>query len=229
MTAIALLIGLLPVAPGQDAPQAAADPFRPDPAWKAIGKSLWFDPKERRVILRARVALRDGALEHLLCGANTKEHESVLATAAPARGIHAALLLAGAEVGHPVRFRPKYEPPAGTPIAIDLEWTADGKTHKANAREWVLDLRKQKTLDMDWVFAGSEFYRDEFAKMERYAADEGDLITVANFTSAILDVPTASSDSDAERTFVANTAKIPREGTFVTMILRPRKADKPAK
>src|SRR5206468_2480476 len=107
--------------PGAPAPPAASEPaddFRPDPAWKPLGPSLWFDPKARRLVMRARVALREGPLEHLICLKGTKEHEAVLATPAPARLIHAGLLLTGAEVGHPVRFMPKFEPPAGTPIAI---------------------------------------------------------------------------------------------------------------
>ncbi|MFO0887661.1 MAG: hypothetical protein U0790_00795 [Isosphaeraceae bacterium] len=34
--------------------------------------------------------LREGTLEHLLCLTNSKEHESILATDAPAVQIHAA-------------------------------------------------------------------------------------------------------------------------------------------
>src|SRR3982751_1387155 len=105
--------------------------FTPDPDWKPLGKSLWFDPKTRRLILRAHVALTEGFLEHLLCREQTKEHESILATGAEPKQIHAGLLLTGAESGHPVRFRPKFEPPAGSPIQIELEWTEDGKTHHA--------------------------------------------------------------------------------------------------
>ncbi len=77
--------------PGQTtAPVPATDEFQPDPAWKKLGKDLWFDPAARRLILRTRVCLRDGYLEHLLCAKNTKEHESILVTEAPPRLIHAA-------------------------------------------------------------------------------------------------------------------------------------------
>jgi hypothetical protein len=64
-------------------------------------------------------------------------------------------------------------------------------------------------------------------KKKAYAADEGDLITVANFQSAILDLPIASSASDADRGFATNTAKIPPIGTEVFVVLTPRKS-KPA-
>jgi hypothetical protein len=215
--------------PPDKPPQPESDRFQPDPSWKPLGPSLWFDAKNRALILRAKVAQREGALEHLLCGTNTKEHESILATSAPAWRIHAGLLATGADPGHPVRFRPQFEPPTGTPIQIDLEWVEQGRTQRALARHWVKDLRDGKVLQTDWVFAGSEFYTDPDTGQRLYAANEGDLFTVANFTSAILDLPLPSPESDVDRLFVANTEVIPPRGTWVTMILRPAKPpSKPA-
>lgn len=220
---LTLCLALVPAEPAASQERKPPlDTYKPDPAWKPLGPALWFDAKDRKLILRARVAMRQGALEHLLCATNSKEHESILATDAPAWQIHAGLLATGAEVGHPVRFRPKFEPPAGTAIRLDLEWDDHGQTRRAEARDWVMDARTKKSLEIDWVFAGSEFYTDPETKKERYAANEGDLFTVANFTSAILDLPLASSDSDTDRLFVAYTARIPPEGTYVTVILRPR-------
>jgi hypothetical protein len=227
ITTLALWVslGLAVQAPDPAANDARqADALRPDPAWKALGPSLWFDAKERRLVIRARVALREGPLEHLLCLKGTKEHEAILATPAVARQIHAGLLLTGAEVGHPVRFLPKFEPPAGTPISITLEWVQDGKTRTADARQWVLDEHARKPLETDWVFAGSELVEDPVTKKPYYLADDGDLITVANFGSAILDLPFASSSNDTDRLFVARTSVLPPRGTGVTMYLRPRRA-----
>jgi hypothetical protein len=222
MTSLLLLVALFG-GPADDR-KAVADDFHPDPAWKPLArdKPIWFDPKEKRVILRARVALTDGYLEHLLCLEQTKEHESILATDAPPRAIHVGLLLTGAEPGHPVRFEPKFEPPAGTPIRMELEWVdGSGKTQRANAREWVKDQKTQKPLDIDWVFAGSRQFEDPETKRQIYAADGGDLFTVSNFTSAILDLPIASSTEDSARSFMANTPRIPPRGTRVTVSLRP--------
>jgi hypothetical protein len=197
--------------------------LQPDRDWKELGRSLWFDGKGRRVILRARVVFREGVLEHLMCAKGTKEHEAILATDAPPRGIHAALLLTGAEPGHPVQFVPKFEPPAGAAIAIELLWRADGKLRKSDARQWVWDEKTKTPLGIDWVFAGSVLYDDPVTKKPAYAADEGDLITVANFASAILDLPMASSANDADRVFSTNTAKIPPIGTEVFVVLSPRR------
>ena len=223
LLAALLAIGLAPP-DGPPNAEPTADAFRPDPAWKPIGPGLWFDPAARRLILRARVALREGPLEHLLCLRHTKEHESILATEADPRQIHAGLLLTGAEPGHPVRFRPEFQPPTGTPIAIDLEWEQEAQARRANAKQWVKEERGGKPLDRDWVFAGSELIVDPQTKATYYAAQDGDLITVANFPNAIIDLPFASSANDVDRVYVANTPAIPPRGTFVTMSFRPAPA-----
>lgn len=227
MNAAALLALVLVLPAQQDgADGPPTDNFKPDPAWKALDKSnsLWFDPKDRRLILRARVCLNEGFLEHLLCLEQTKEHESILATKATPRMIHAGLLLTEAVKGHPVRYRPRFEPPAGTPLILTIEWLEKGEVKSVDAREWILDPKTKKTMPETWVFAGSDQFPDpEDATRTIYAADGGDLFTVANFTSAILDVPFASSGNDAERSFVANTPKIPPRNTYVTIIIRPAK------
>ena len=214
----------LPTPTGPTGPPA--DKFTPDPAWKPLDKtnSLFFDVKERHLILRARLCLREGYLEHLLCSEQTKEHESIFATKASPRAIQAGLLLTGADKGHTVKFLPKFEAPTGSAIAITVEWLENGKTISINAKELVQDSKTKKTIDTDWVFAGSELYPDpEDATKTLFAADGGDLFTVANFNSAILDLPIASSADDAARSFVANTEKLPARNTYVTIILRPIK------
>jgi hypothetical protein len=220
MIAAAVLLAALCL-PGPDDPPAVA--FVPDPGWKRLGKDVWFDPAGRRLVVRARVAIKEGPLEHLLCSKGSKDHESTLTTEAPPRLIHAGLLLTGAEVGHPVQFEPKYAPPAGSAIAIELEWPGpDGKARRADARTWIKDLKTGRPLTTDWVFAGSTLFEDPRTKEKVYAADDGDLATVANFPSSILDLPFRSSADDADRTFVANTDAIPDRGTAVTITLRPR-------
>lgn len=208
--------------PGPRTEAAEADSIRPDPAWKALDTNLWFDAKGRRLILRARVVLREGGLEHLLCLKGTKEHEAILASDAIPYQIHAGLLATGAKKGHPVQFLPKFVPPSGDPIAIEIQWRQDGVTRVADARDWVRDERAKSTLKLDWVFAGSELIEDPATKKSVYAAEDGDLITVANFSSAILDLPFASTANDTDRLYVANTERIPPRGTAVFLVLKPR-------
>ncbi len=213
-------------------PPIAADTFQADPAWKPLGKDLWFDQKGKRVILRARVCLTEGVLEHFMCLKGTKEHESILTTEAPPKLIHAGLLLAGATPGHPVRFEPKFEPPAGSEIAMEVEWEQAGQKKKADARQWVKDSASGAELARNWVFAGSELFPDRRTQKMIYAADDGDLVTVANFASSILDLPYRSSASDADRSYVAHSDRIPPRGTPVTLSMslrQPGGAEPPAR
>jgi hypothetical protein len=218
---LAVLVGYQDEASAKASAKPAAAAPEPDPSWKKLGRSLWFDPKERRLYLKARVVLRDGNLEHFMCLKGTKEHEAILATDAVPREIHAGLLLTGADPGKPVQFVPKFEPPTGSAVAIEVRWMQDGKLRTRDAREWVKG-DNGKPLTRDWVFAGSFLYDDPFSKKKRYAADDGDLITVANFSNAILDLPIESSANDAERVFMANTTQVPEVGTEVLVAFYPR-------
>jgi hypothetical protein len=222
-------LGVTAQSPGADKPPSV-EKLRPESGWKELGRNnLWFDPKGMRVILRARVVLREGPLEHLMCLKGTKEHEAIVATDAAPKVIHTALLLTGAEPGHPVEFVPMFKPPAGTAIAIEFLWHQDGELKKADARRWVWDDKAKAPLETDWVFAGSFLFDDRVTKKKTYAAEEGDLITVANFATAILDLPISSSANDADRGFSTNTAKIPPVGTEVFVILTPRQPKPTAK
>lgn len=231
--AMPICVVLLGTQPADDSrpPAAGREILKPDPDWKELGHNLWFDRKEKRVIFKAKVVLREGALEHLVCLKGTKEHEAIVSTEASARLIHAALLATGAEAGHPVRFAPKFEPPTGSTIAIEMQWREGGKLHKTDARQWVWDEKARAPLNIDWVFGGSYVDRDPITKKPRYGADEGDLIVVSNFGNAMLDLPMASPADDADRWFTAKTDRIPPLGTEVFVVLRPRQpapSSKPA-
>ncbi len=156
-----------------------------------------------------------------MCLDRTKEHEAILVTEAVPKLIHAGLLLCGAKPGGTVKYKPEFKPPSGTPIRIEMEWTEKGKTQKADARDWVKDEKTGKTLTQDWVFAGSELFEDPRTKEPIYLADDGDVITVSNFPSAMLDLPFASSANDADRMFAANAQKVPPRETWVTVFLTP--------
>jgi len=223
LTLLTLVQAVPPPEPKDNArPVSPVESFQPDPKWKSLGNDVWFDPALKRLVVRGRICLTDGALEHLLCSKGTKEHESILSTEAAPKIIHAGLLLTGATPGHPVRFEPKFEPPTGSEIAINVEWEQAGRKKKADARAWVKDGASGAQLSRDWVFAGSELFPDRRTKQMIYAADDGDLITVANFSSSILDLPYRSSSSDVERSYVVNTEQVPPRGTTVIIFLTPQ-------
>jgi hypothetical protein len=91
---------------------------------------------------------------------------------------------------------------------------------------------QSRPLAVDWVFAGSGFYVDEQTGQKTYFAEGGDLICVANFPSAMLDLAAKSTDKqDQGLVFEAWTERIPSKGTEVTIELVPRfdKAGNPPK
>lgn len=203
-------------------------PTKPDETKKvSAGRNVTLEVQgeHRRVLIDAKVCLREGQLEQLLCRKQSKEHEAILTADVDAREIHTALLAAGARAGRPVRYTPKYEPATGTRIKVTLQYEDKGKKVTILAQQWIKNLKSQKTLEHDWVFAGSQLVPDPFdeKKPNYYLANDGDLICVANFPSALLDLPVASPKENADLAFVAFTERIPPLETKVTVILEPVK------
>lgn len=187
----------------------------------------------RKVWVSAVVCRTTGPLEQFLCRAKTKEHESVLAADIDARDLHKALVLARGEPGSPVTFVPKYKPATGSIIHITLVFEKDGKKQKVRAQDWVRNTKTNKALNHDWVFAGSRIIPDPLDKNKPpiYLANEGDVICVSNFETALLDLPIESSKENADVQFEAFTENIPEEGTKVAVCLEvaPSKKVEPAK
>jgi hypothetical protein len=177
----------------------------------------------RQVLIEGEVCLREGPLEQLLTRKNKKEHEAILSAAIDARKVHEALILAKAKDGSPVRWQPRYRAPTGTPIKISLVYEKMGKKVTVPARSWIKNRKTGKELDTDWVFAGSMLVDNPFDKNapKVYLANDGDVICVANFETALLDLPVQSSKDDDDRGYDAWKERIPPVGTKVTIVLEP--------
>jgi hypothetical protein len=219
----------------QPAPAAKEPPPQPavggkeanPPAVKKVelGKNVFIEIEgdKRRVVVQSYVCLRQGGLEQLLTTENGKKHESILAADMDARMIHTALLACEAKPGHPIRFQPKLEPPAGAVIKITLEYkNKDNKVVRVPAQQWIKNSKTKKDLAQDWVFAGSVLISDPLDKKAPpfYGANSGDVICVANMDTALLDLP-IESNSEGDLSFEANTERIPAENTPVLIILEP--------
>jgi hypothetical protein len=224
-----LLAGLALAAAGCVDPPPPAKPADPPPDKPAkkveVGKNVFLEVQgdKRRVLVEARVCLREGALEQLLTRKNTKEHEAILSVDGDARKIHEALLLAKAEPGSPVQFTPKYVAASGQVIKVTLQYEEKGKVVTVPAQAWVKDSKTGKQMDADWVFAGSKLVDNPLDPdhPKTYLANDGDVICVSNFDTAMLDLPIRSSDKNAELEFEAWTERIPAKDTPVTIILEP--------
>jgi hypothetical protein len=216
---------------------AASDekaPTPPPPATPTEAKRVALNPAKtlfferlpdgrRRVLFESSVCLRQGMLELLLCRKQSKEHESILHADVDARAVHAALEAAGAKPGSTVRYEPEFKPPSGTTIHVLLEYTDKGKTVTVPAQEWVRNMKTQKAMTQDWVFAGSLLVEnpDDKNALPYYAANAGDIICVSNFSDAMLDLPINSPKDNSELAFDAFTDHIPPLGTKVMVILEP--------
>ena len=219
--------GSSPQADGGRAPwpdERAAKAFAPPPGAKKISRTsnLWVDPQQKRVYADGYVALRRGPLEMLACPVGTKEHESVVAVLAKSSEVHAALLAIGATPGTPVRYEPEFVPATGQQVRVWVTWRDEqGQFHVSDARRWIRKMGTQETLATDWVFAGSGFWKDPADGTEYYQADSGDMICVSNFSTAMMDVPFASSAQANELIFEPFTERIPEPGTPVRLVLVP--------
>src|SRR4051812_48290849 len=184
---------------------------------------IWIDPKENSVIVEGQIALREGMLEMFACTRNTKEHESIVSANTKAYLVHAALLSLGAEVGHPVRYQPEYLPPTGTEIEVLVRYLDEkGQIQTARAQDWIKDNHTGKPMAYPFVFAGSSFYTDPDTNKQYYQAEHGDFVCVANFGTAMLDIPAKSSKSNEELEFEALTKKIPPLGAPVHLVFKPK-------
>lgn len=217
-------------------PQApAGGPRKPGAAPKRKGlvqlPHLRVDLVKREVIFDANVCLRKGFLELLVCrrpakGVQSKEHESILSTDARGADIHAALMLLGLTRGKPAELMPAREgqrgvalPPRGPELKVILRWKdADGKQHQAEPAKWLAAPKGRKQPPTDkWVFVGSEIMPDG-----KYWADSsGDIISLSNFASAVIDVPFKSTSVNDFLEFITNAEAIPPKGTRVEVVLTP--------
>jgi hypothetical protein len=209
-----LLLGCLVSVPAQDAVKKIE-----------VGKNVFVElrGKERRVLVQGYVCLRMGQLEQLFTRKRTKEHESILAAEVDAKDIHTALIACGAEAGKPVSFAPKFTPASGTTIKVFVEYKDKDKMVRRPAQEWIRSIKTKKQLEQDWVFAGSRFFQDPLDKTKKpfYMANDGDVICISNFETAMLDLPISSTKDNDDLYFEAHTDRIPPVETPVTIILEP--------
>jgi hypothetical protein len=97
---------------------------------------------------------------------------------------------------------------------------SDDKAYQAVIESFFTQSQPRE-MEADWVFAGSGIYKDEDTGKEQYQAEDGDLICVANFGGAMIDVSSKSSADDGGRDFEAFTDRIPPKETPVTIELVP--------
>ena len=211
--------------------QNADNPAPPPASLVKLSKTgkVWLDTKRKAVVIDGQVCLREGLLEMFACPKGTKEHESIVSLHCQAEEVHAGLLAAEARPGAHVSFDPDYKAATGQIIDVYVLWKdADGKAQQVRAQDWIKDIKSQKAMTHDWVFAGSGFWKDPDNGKEFYKANSGDLICVSNFPTATLDLPIQSSQANDNLMFEAFAERVPPHGTKVRVVLIPRQSQPPA-
>ncbi|MBX3317248.1 MAG: hypothetical protein KF902_10355 [Phycisphaeraceae bacterium] len=181
-------------------------------------------------------------LEVMVCTPEVRAHESLVASRASPRHVHAALLLVGLIPGrtgawHWNGAEVARVPPEGSPVEVRFIWTdADGQTHDTLASDWVVSrvsgIRLTETIEEGaprWVFAGSRMVSR--GGREWYAAEaEGTIVGLHTFTSETVAWSGVYSPSaeieDPE--WIADPSRVPPRGTSVVVRLigvAPRASD----
>ncbi len=179
-----------------------------------------IDWDARVVEVDGEVVLRKGPLELFACSRRTREHESIVVIHAQPMHVFQAMGLIGMAPGSPVRFDEAGEqwlPPTGERLQLSVRY-AEAETVRLEPLEnWLSGVETKRTPpSLPWVFAGSRTFEDgEFA-----ADDEGTVICVVDFDTALITVGALHSADNEELWLEANTEEIPPLGTPVTLLIQ---------
>lgn len=170
--------------------------------------------------VNARVVLRDGPLELLLCTAGSKEHESILTTSARPRDIFQAMGLIGLEPGKPVRWNESRDgllPPEGQKLTLTVEYTKEGRSVSHPVERWLATADGASVASpLPWVFSGSRVLEEG-----RFGADvEGTVVCVVDFDTALISVGALHSADNDQLWLNAHTPEIPERGTPCRLTIR---------
>jgi hypothetical protein len=114
-------------------------------------------------------------------------------------------------------------PPSGPQINVTLRYEEKGKTITVSGKDWLCGSKGKKLPNYEWVYAGSKLVPNNINPQEPpyFLANDGDVICVSNFETALLDLPIKSPKDNADLVFVANTERIPPLETKVVVVLEP--------
>ena len=214
------------------APDQAMEPVKPavekiDGSRFRIG-AITIDKKTREIRVPAQVNMTDGLLEYLVVHKNGKVHESLFFTEASPTHINLAFTLLRYPASRELYALPNEkgglsdkfpEVPedvkAGARVAIDVEWSDEGKTRRLPVNDWIQHSVKTTAMPQGpWVYGGSEFYDGKFVP-----ESSGDIAAIYIAQSSLINFP--GDDNRDDTVWVAFTKRIPAEGTNVTLIIAP--------
>jgi hypothetical protein len=171
-----------------------------------------------RVEATGRIADGQGdLLEFLAVETAGRAYESLLTLECRPSGMQAALLLLGC----------KPHEKSGTRLALEVEWSLDGRIQRAPVEELLLERRTQKAPGpLPWVFTGSQFVRLPGAETEVFLADaEEAFVGLYAHTGLLIQLggDFGNPYRSPEAGFGANVSRLPPKGTQIRLILSVRR------
>ena len=204
---------------------------------------LVIDLENRCVDLEATVCLNEGMLELVACTKGTKDHESIVNVKARPMHIHTALLLIGANNGHPAMSRPideerarwMHAPPRGDPVDVYLvvkdendkaverpisDFVTRAEDEFAPVQEDEAKKEEDAGFPKTFLFAGSHLCDDGQGKRKYLADVSGHVITIATFGDEVLCLPGFHDKGNGELVWEVDDTHLPAVGTKVTLRFR---------
>lgn len=179
--------------------------------------SVRVDPAAPAVIATGFVNMVEGAIELMVCGPGGKRHESVFVMEAQPTDLQAALLLAGAKAGPPMKDLGE-GPPRGSLVDVWVAWRDEaGTTRIRPAEDFAWNWKKKRTARRTgWVFTGSMFVDGRFKALaeESLVASYWDPWAILNINDPV------GADDEA---LSVNRDLVPPLHTPVTFYLEPRR------
>ena len=172
-------------------------------------------------------------IEQIVCTQGTKEHESLVVTRARPSHLHAALLMIGAEQGHPVFWtypegQTVVHAPTGDRVRVEVEYVdQDAQTQVIDPLIWVVPrdgVTEFPRAEGKWLFAGSVERNTSAGRL--YEADAaGTVVGLASFGTEVIawSQPISHEEVDGDLAWIAYQAAMPPANTPV--IVRIRRSD----
>lgn len=187
-----------------------------------------FDRNLREIRFPAEVNMTEGSLEFLIVHEKGKVHEALLATKISPTHLNLAFTLLrykpspelyplpAEEGGAAVKFPDvPVEIKDGARIAIEVEWSEDGKLRRLPVNEWVQHGEKADDMPAGpWVYGGSEVVEGKYQPEVT-----GDIAAIYLSDSALINYPGADNTNDD--VWAPFPKRVPPKGTKVTVILSP--------
>lgn len=209
---------------------------------RAIFPHITIDSADRRVDVEAVVCLTEGFLELVVCGKDSKEHESLVMVEARPSHIHAALLLIGAQAGNPAMRKALDEegtrwahlPPRGQPVKVSLVIPKEGgEVVERPISDFIAPSEDESGLQDasateakfpdTFLFVGSQLHGEGEGK--QYLGDlSGHVASIATFGDEVLSLSEIHAQDNGSLAWQIKPDSLPELGTKVILRLRPQAA-----